>query len=498
MSGSTRQRGSRGRYTRSQPPISETPEDLGDNQAQHGDENASPQREDDASSSSTPDTSQRERSERVKQGKRPLRRDDGEAPSSHPQLDSSTVSAGMDAQLQAQLARITELEQRLSKQTELAKASARVAQLQEELGSSPVQVREDTRESIEGVGARRARRPLADAARPSAGPSADTGRAATNISEESRQAPTRGSTSVASEGRRKRRRSPSEDTLSEEDSSKRRRHRGMKPKEPSVYAAKNLREHNEWLLDVENIFTIMHYEYRHDAAKVAYAQQFLRGDHRATWNRHLATLDEDPTFDEFCEHLLDQLQNPVLRTYSTVRRFNAAQQRKDQSVTSFVTHLDTLEAQMMPYTDDQRRMHLLTKLRPELQQAILQHSEVPTTRDGLITLAIRLEDVKKMGTQLDLAEKEKAKAAGSKPETGSRAESSPKGGTSASKNDGTPQCKGRGRGAGESTSGSKPAKPNADRFEKKWDLSQRICFNCGKKGHLANICPEPKKALGPS
>jgi hypothetical protein len=270
----------------------------------------------------------------------------------------------------------------------------------------------------------------------------------------------------------------------------------MKPKEPSVYAVKNLREHNEWLLDVENVFTIMHYEYRHDADKVAYAQQFLRGDHRATWNRHLETLDEDPTFDEFCEHLLDQLQNPVLRTYTTVRRYLAALQRKDQSVTSFVTHLDTLEAQMLPYTDDQRRMHLLTKLSPELLQAILQHSEVPTTRDGMITLAVRLEDVKNMRTQRDPAEK--AKGESSKPESGSRVESAPKGATSESKNSKGTSRKGWGRRAGESSSGSKPAKPDADKSEKKRDLSQYTCFNCDKKGHLANICPEPKKASGPS
>jgi hypothetical protein len=149
--------------------------------------------------------------------------------------------------------------------------------------------------------------------------------------------------------------------------SKRRRHYGMKPKEPSVYAAKNLREHNEWMLDVENVFTIMHHEYRHNADKVAYAQQFLRGDHRATWNRHLEASGEGVTFSEFCEVLLDMLQNPVLRTYITVRRYLTAQQRKDQSVVSFVTYLDTLEAEMLPYTDDQRRMHLLCKLRLDLQ-----------------------------------------------------------------------------------------------------------------------------------
>jgi hypothetical protein len=46
--------------------------------------------------------------------------------------------------------------------------------------------------------------------------------------------------------------------------------------------------------------------------------------------------------------------------------------------------------------------------------------------------------VKKIGTQLDLAEKEKAKAAGFKLKTSSRAESSLKKGTSALKNNGIP------------------------------------------------------------
>jgi hypothetical protein len=53
-------------------------------------------------------------------------------------------------------------------------------------------------------------------------------------------------------------------------------------------------------------------------------------------------------------------------------------------------------------------------------------------------LAIRLEDVKKMGIQLDLAEKNKAKAAGFKLKTGSRAESSLKEDISVLKNDSTP------------------------------------------------------------
>jgi transcriptional regulator with XRE-family HTH domain len=62
----------------------------------------------------------------------------------------------MDAQLQAQLAKVTRLEQQLLQQIELSKASARVAQLEKQLHdtSVPFRVREDTREaeSSERVG----------------------------------------------------------------------------------------------------------------------------------------------------------------------------------------------------------------------------------------------------------------------------------------------------------------------------------------------------------
>jgi len=193
------------------------------------------------------------------------------------------------------------------------------------------------------------------------------------------------------------------------------------------------------------------------------------------------------------------LQNPVLRTYTTVRRYLAAQQRKDQSVVSFVTHLDTLEAEMLAYTDDQRRLHLLCKLRPELQQAILQQAEAPSTRDGLITLAIRLEDVKKMGTKYDLAEKAKAEAP--KPESDKKKESAKGGGPSTARGGSSSHRGGRGRGTGGATSNPRATSPNTTPVGKKTDLSNVKCFNCGQMGHYANICKEPRKAekaSGPS
>jgi hypothetical protein len=48
MSGTARRRGSKGRFSRSEPPTTEDPEDLEDDQEEYRDENTSPRREDGA------------------------------------------------------------------------------------------------------------------------------------------------------------------------------------------------------------------------------------------------------------------------------------------------------------------------------------------------------------------------------------------------------------------------------------------------------------------
>jgi hypothetical protein len=79
MSGTARRRGSRGRLLRSEPSPTEDPEDLKDEEKEKED------------------------------GKRPVTGGAGDTPAFPPPPESFTLSTGINAQLQAQLARISRL-----------------------------------------------------------------------------------------------------------------------------------------------------------------------------------------------------------------------------------------------------------------------------------------------------------------------------------------------------------------------------------------------------
>ena len=59
---------------------------------------------------------------------------------------------------------------------------------------------------------------------------------------------------------------------------------------------------------------------------------------------------------------------------------------------SFATYIEDLEADLEIYTDEQRRLHLLARLRPDLKAALRSMQILPARRTELVSLAARIED----------------------------------------------------------------------------------------------------------
>ena len=61
------------------------------------------------------------------------------------------------------------------------------------------------------------------------------------------------------------------------------------------------------------------------------------------------------------------------RQLNTAQRYADARQRVHQSVHTYVTYIESLEDELPPYTEEQRRLHLLTTFRPEIRTALTNY-----------------------------------------------------------------------------------------------------------------------------
>lgn len=162
---------------------------------------------------------------------------------------------------------------------------------------------------------------------------------------------------------------------------------------PETYYGKSLKEHTNFMWQCDVNFRRDPRQFSDDASKVLYAMQYLRAEPRDRWRAQEATFGRDQaTWQEFSDFLLDLIQNPVNRLLTQAQRYSDARQKPNQSVHSYVTYVENLEDELEPYSEDQRRLHLLTTLRPELRTAITSHQNIPESRAGLIALAARLEE----------------------------------------------------------------------------------------------------------
>ena len=161
------------------------------------------------------------------------------------------------------------------------------------------------------------------------------------------------------------------------------------------------------------------------------------------------------------------------------QEFTDAKQRPSQSVAAFDAYLTSLEAQLPPFTESQRTSALMTRLRLELQEAIIRIGTLPVDRNALLSLAARLETT----TRRSHARSSQGQRQGGGHKGSNRSNNS-----KLSQEEQTVQSKKDKKENRKPGSGSKFKSKSKD---KEW-LKNIECFSCHKKGHYATDCRAPK------
>ena len=251
---------------------------------------------------------------------------------------------------------------------------------------------------------------------------------------------------------------------------------GLKPRDLKEYRGKNLREHKNYVCNCETVFHLQPDWFLVPDQCILWAQQYLMKEPKDAYYREVNSKGLISTWKNYKWFFLDLIENPMNHQISTAQNYQDAAQGATQSVQSFTTYLDTLEAELQPYDEVQRQDHLLTRLRPDLRWAIIAYPEVPDNQQDLIALTSRVE--------LNMRDKG-ASSHHSHKDCGSNVHISPKKQErKLSKlaynpwNDGQTALKFQ-----RDTSNSNPSwkKPNPD---------THTCYSCGQKGHLSLVCPQ--------
>lgn len=254
--------------------------------------------------------------------------------------------------------------------------------------------------------------------------------------------------------------------------------RSIKPNAPKPYGGRTLAAYRNFMDSCELAFETVPEDFRLQRDRVTWAMGYLEDTARQAWwtkYKNLKREEQPIRWKDFADFLLNQVSDPVNRMRDAYVKYLAAAQRSDQDVRSFVTYLDTLEALLPLYSDEQQVGHLYAKLKPDIRRAIEQHNLVPKDREELINLAISMERTLKPTDR-----------AGTMRRTGKEENGRPPFKRHKKAND-SPRSR--------NTRGS-PVNRTATAVGSSKDLIDVTCYKCQKKGHYATKCPQNGPATG--
>jgi len=289
-----------------------------------------------------------------------------------------------------------------------------------------------------------------------------------------------------------------EDRNDTEDPTTHGRAQGVKQKfrDLATYHGKNIKEAQAFIAGAERRFRIdQGYRFPTDTAKIDYCVLAFGTQPAARWNRYERREGIGrTTWEEFKEWLMDSILDKTNRVFAASEEYNRARQRDDQSAEAFADYLDTLELELKIVDEVSRRNTLFAKLKDEVKAEILRRDDIPPTRQGLLSLATRLENADKLATRRKEVPFSKGdhdrKTQGSnrdshrgRPPQGSGSGSGPGSGgpatganLTAAKPDGN--------------RGGEPCRHCGSMGHKHHLCPDSTCFKCNKKGHYASYCPD--------
>lgn len=253
-----------------------------------------------------------------------------------------------------------------------------------------------------------------------------------------------------------------------------------------VYNGKTLREAQTFLDGAERRFRIdAGQRYRDDQARIDYCVLAFGTAPAAKWERYERRQGIGmTTWAQFKEWMRDSIVDPANRAFDAVTSYNEARQRDGQSSEDFAAYLDSLEIELRIDSDWQRRNNLFAKLREDLRRDILQRNDIPNTRQGLLSLATRIETTHRM-----TGAPRSRRPAGPMPEPERQSRQAP---TRVDR-----VRPGPATGVNLTPTAPKPAL-NPGQCPRCKSTSHRLancpevtCYRCNTKGHIASSCTNP-------